>query len=181
MNHKKGQAGIEYLIVFAILMLFIGVYFSYAGQEVAVSTKISKAQNSVQNIAKTIDQIYSLSPGSRLYAEVDLPNGILSQTVQNNTVKLTLKTEYGETDIFKLTDANVVGELPTTPGYHKIPITLLSNGQVAIGTAFFYSPSSILLTSYDNASHTRTLTISNYTSSDKNLTTDKSGDISSWV
>ena len=65
MSGKRGQVGLEYvMIVGAILVITIPLFF-YALYETNYKVKLSQADDTVNTLANAADEVYSMVPAQR--------------------------------------------------------------------------------------------------------------------
>ncbi|MFH1065379.1 MAG: hypothetical protein V1734_02630 [Nanoarchaeota archaeon] len=133
MNRKRGQVGIEYvLIVGAILVITIPLFF-YALYETNLKVRISQADDTINTIANAADEVYSMGPGSKRYVWISIPNGVISTTVNGTELSLTMSLFGASSDVATLTKASLVGSFPFAKGTYRIPVESLESGFVRIG------------------------------------------------
>ncbi len=124
---KKAQAAIEYVILISILMVFLIPIIDYALNESVTSVRVNQLENSARRIAKAVNTVYALGPGTVEIVTVTFPTGIESTAVTGNEILLNV-TIYGSySDVHYPTKANVSGWLPTNPGTYRIAIKMLNN------------------------------------------------------
>lgn len=74
--NSKGQSAVEYLIITSFLLVITGIIFAYSLFIYTDSVSSSTANNAVNSIVNTVDQVYALGPGSSLFVNVDIPQNI---------------------------------------------------------------------------------------------------------
>lgn len=126
------QAGLEYILIFAILLAILTPIFIYSLNISSISMRTTQSRTAVWTIATAADNLYKLG-GGKTTVTVNIPSGVESYLAENNTIKLRLRIDDSYGDIFAVTDANVTGEIPITEGAHNIPIQMLSDGTIQIG------------------------------------------------
>ncbi len=147
---KRGQVGIEYvLIVGAILLITIPLFF-YAFYETNKRVTLNQAEDAVNTIAKAADTVYSLGPGSRKYVWVSIPSGVVSSSVNSSEVLLTLMQMGSESDVYASTRAVLVGSVPAGKGTYKIAVESLDAGLVRIGEAYNDTTPPVIVRVYPN-------------------------------
>jgi len=128
----RGQAGLEYILILAILLGALIPVFMYAADTSELSIRTTQSREAVQRIAAAADRLYAMG-GGKMEVDVYLPSGIEAFSLGNGTVKLTLRIGEGTGDAFELTRGNLTGVLPVTEGYKKITLVMLPNGTVCMG------------------------------------------------
>ena len=124
----KSQVSLEYLIVASIAIFLIATIFYYSLLYSSESVIFSQAQDVVNTISSTADNVYSLGTGSTQRIIVFIPQNIISSNVKDNHISLKLKSSSGENDIFAFTKAKVYGNLTSVSGYHYIQINKTESG-----------------------------------------------------
>lgn len=125
----KSQISLEYLIVASIILFLIATVFYYSLRYSSESVIFSQAQDAVNTIANTADNIYSLGTGSTQRVLVFIPQNVVNSTIKDNVISLKLKLGTGESDVFAFTKAKVYGNLTSiSSGYHYIQINNTESG-----------------------------------------------------
>ena len=129
---SKAQAGLEYILIFAILLAALTPIFIYSLNTSSLSTRTTLSRTAVQKIATAADNLYKMG-GGKITVGVNIPSGVLNATIGSNVIMMALRIgdSYGEA--FAITKGNVTGEIPITEGTHNIPVQMLSYGTIQIG------------------------------------------------
>lgn len=117
---NKAQAAFDYMMIAAFSLAMIIPIFYYAVTYSSDSITTAQAQDAVNTIAKTADNTYALGEGSLSRIQVNIPSGVQSASVANNTVLLRVRTTSGTSDIFAVTRSPISGTLPTKTGSYFI-------------------------------------------------------------
>ncbi len=158
----RGQASLEQIILIAVLLAFITAVFVLAANYSANTTGILQAQDTVDQLTAAADFVYALGPNSEEYVTVYLPNSMVSWNITGKSIKLTMQTSAGSTDVFSYSKANLVGALPAFSGTQKVLVEYLPSGVVRIGAGSLYcSPPTISRGFTAGNSSSDTITISN--------------------
>lgn len=128
---RRGQSGIEYMVLIGVLLAFLVPILIYATQTTTLSFRTSQSREAVQLIAQAADHVYGT--GGRTSVFVTIPSGVTSVSLVNKTVALTLKIDDSQGEAIATTFANLTGSVPTQAGRYKLVIELLANGTVQIG------------------------------------------------
>ncbi len=131
-NKKKAQAGLEYIILLALLLAALVPIFIYSMDTSSVSIRTIQSREAVQRIANAADALYRLG-GGKTTVYVYMPSGVESYSISQKIIKLTLRIGEGTGDIFARTEGDVSGTIVISEGYKNIPIRAFSNGTVVIG------------------------------------------------
>ncbi len=129
----KGQAGIEYVMLTALLMVFLIPTINYALQTAVFTVRMNQLENIVRRVAKSVDAVGAIGPGAVEVLQVTIPTGILN-TYLNGTEIILNATMFGSTDAIALgaTHINVSGSLPTIPGTYHVYVQALTNHEVFV-------------------------------------------------
>ncbi len=131
----KAQAALEYVIIAGAILVVVISLFYYASNKAKDDIKLNQAQDAVNAVAKTADNVYSLGPGSRDYVWVTIPESVSFSDVDqdNKLILLKLNIFGGSSDIYSNTISNVTGSIPYRKGTYLIQVQMLSDGVVYIG------------------------------------------------
>src|SRR3989344_3217297 len=132
MSGKRGQAGIEYIMLVSVLLLFLIPIVHYSLTESTTRVKMYQLETSVERIAKAADAVYALGPGAQEVAVVTLPEGIERTIVGNYSVYFVASLFGASSEIGYVTRANVTGSLPMLPGTYRIVMKHMPSGEVNI-------------------------------------------------
>lgn len=116
----RGQAAFDYMLIAAFSLAMIIPVFYYAVTYSYDSITTAQAQDAVNTISKAADNTYSLGVGSLSKVRVDLPQGIINDTVGPYVISFTVRTTSGVSDIVSVTKSTVSGSLPTAAGSYNI-------------------------------------------------------------
>ena len=119
--NKKGQASVEFLIIFAVsLVIFLGL-FAYTSSFLTTQN-IDSIQKTTEyhlnSLTKAANEVYFQGVGASKKIYFYVPEGIDANNtrISNNTAYMTL---FGST-IYSKADINLVGQLPTSTGGHYL-------------------------------------------------------------
>jgi len=140
----KAQAGLEYLILAGILLMFFAAVFVYSMQTSTLSIRTTQARETVQTLAAAADRLYKMG-GGKTTVTVTIPESVVNYTFSGNAIRLRIAigSEFG--DAIAFTDANVTGALSKRSGKYEIPI-VISGSKAVVGNILTLTPSSISLT-----------------------------------
>ena len=179
---QKGQEAVEYLAIIIVMLLIVGIIFVYALDLSQRTVMIEQTRNAVKTLANSADLVYAAGPGSKIYAEIELPANLEEQILGENEIGYRLKMGDNLTDIYEVTRAQVTGELPTEAGRHSVALEMLESGFVRIGSGLILSPNKIAKTILPGNSSSETLTAWNATSASlSGIANSKSGGISAFT
>jgi uncharacterized protein (UPF0333 family) len=129
---SKAQAGVEYIVLVAFLLLVITPVFLYAFDVSSRSVRTTRAKEAVDSIAIAADNICSLG-GGKTTVDVYMPYGSQNYTIGQKTIRLNIRVNGVAGDVFSRTMCNVTGNISLSEGYTDIPVSMLPNGTVLIG------------------------------------------------
>lgn len=179
---QKGQEAVEYLAIIIVMLLIVGIIFVYALDLSQRTVIAEQARNAVKTLANSADLVYASGPGSKIYAEIELPANIEEEILGDNEIGYKLRIGNSLTDIYEVTRAQITGELPTEAGKHSVALEMLDSGFVRIGAGLILSPSKIAKTILPGNSSSETLTAWNSTSASlSGITNSDSGGIAAFT
>ena len=129
---KRGQAGIEYVVMVGLLLLFLVPILSYSINEANLQIRINQIDNALGRTARAATTVYGLGPGATQVITITVPSGVLSSTILNREVSYTVSMYGSSSEVVYLTDVMVNGTLPIKAGTYKILISTLDNGLVYV-------------------------------------------------
>ncbi len=138
MFQKRGQAGIEYVILVGLLLFFFIPLIHYSFQETNNSIKESQLDSFIGRLSKGVETVHSIGPGSKEIIVVTLPRGIQEANLINgeegSLSEIVLKVEFrgGVSDIHATVKPRIFGTLPTSPGTYHLRLVSLNETSVNI-------------------------------------------------
>lgn len=130
---KRGQLGIENVILFGALLIFLTAILYVSMELVSYNYRVSQLQDAVDAIVLSANQVAYLGRGSTERVSVQLPNGIQSASVTGNVLAVDY-TARGETaKITGTAEPELMGDIPVTNGRFSIEVTALGDNLVKIG------------------------------------------------
>jgi len=122
----KTQAATEYLMVvgFVLVILIPGIYlyvtYSAESQDSIINAKVDAVAN---EIVKATDQVYSYGEGSQTKLTINLPDSIkLIEFINNEIIFTVVNSKGAESEIAKVANVNLQGEITLIPGTKTINI-----------------------------------------------------------
>ncbi len=124
MFHKlKGQAAIEYMIVFGLALALAAPFVLKAQSSVMDLRSDSNAvsvQNSLNNIEVAADTVSaSGEPATRTFS-ISLPDSVRETWVLNRAIVIQVDTAQSLSNFSRTFDYNVSGALPDQPGRYML-------------------------------------------------------------
>ncbi len=131
-NFKRlGQAATEYLIVIAISLLLLTPVI-LIGNNAVIDLKRTTdnviARDAVDKITDMSRIVYAQGQPAKITSSVKFPGNIISTTIANQMIIMTISAGTASNDIFNIMDFNVTGSLPTTSGVHSICVEAIDYG-----------------------------------------------------
>lgn len=125
MLSRRGQAAVEMIILLGItLVIFSSVLtFSIDATERSDETvRLAQAQAAVQDVTEAADSLYAEGVGAKTEVYVTIPSGMNPEGtyLASNVANLNLYVRGNPHDIPASSKATLCGELPTTPGGHRV-------------------------------------------------------------
>ncbi len=137
MGKARGQAAVEYIIIVAIVMLFlipIWTYVTSTHRQASNELTLTYAKNAASQIADAADLVYSQGPPAKVKINVYIPYGVENATIINETIVMEVRTDSSITDVFGFSNARLNGTLPVKKGNYQIEIEAVDD-MVQIGLA----------------------------------------------
>ena len=138
MSKKRGQAGIEYVILTGLLLFFFIPLIHYSLQESNNAIKNSQLDSYVNRISKSVDAVHSIGPGATEVVVITVPKGVtdsyFSDCSLDDINELVLKVEMygGVSDVHASVKPCLYGELPIVHGTYHMKILSLNETAVNI-------------------------------------------------
>ncbi len=129
---KRGQAGIEYVIMVGLLLFFLVPILSYSVTEANLNIRINQIENAMGRVTRAANTVYGLGPGSMQVVTITVPSGIISSSIQGKEVVYVVSMFGKTSDVYYPTKIIVNGTMPTKPGTYRIAIRTLDTGLVDI-------------------------------------------------
>lgn len=147
MLKKRGQVSTEYLMIVGIVLLLLIPIFYISAQKVNNEVKVNQANDAVTSLARAVNVVYSLGPGTRRFIEITIPGAVESTEANGNLIQIKLHVFGGTSDVYALTITNVSGYIPSEKGTYHIPLEAQEDGTVRIGGYNDTIPPSVIFTS----------------------------------
>ncbi len=141
MRKKRGQAGIEYVVLTGLLLFFFIPLIHYAFQETNNAVRNSQLDSYVGRLSKSIDAVHTIGPGAVEIITITVPKGIISATLENtptvgaNEIVLTIAFAGGLSDIHASVKPRIYGTIPSTPGVYQVNVTSTNLTSVTVNYA----------------------------------------------
>ena len=123
---EKAQTAMEYYTIVAValvILLPLSVYVYQLLYQYGDDTKISLANDAVNELGETADWVFSQGPPARYtFQSFYIPEGIESIDLDNNMILFEVKTSAGVSDIYYNTIAPLGGSIPSKSGYYSIAV-----------------------------------------------------------
>jgi uncharacterized protein (UPF0333 family) len=121
----RAQTAFEFMVIIIFVLAFIIPIWIYLYQ-MQVETNdqfvLSYAKNTVTQIAKKADLVYSQRMGARVKIEVYVPRGVQYVNITGNEINMRVLSSSGPIDVFATSIAQMQGSLPAEEGLYQILI-----------------------------------------------------------
>ena len=131
-DRKRGQAGIEYVILIGILLVFLIPTIYYSLNEANNNVKLTQLESSVRRLVKAADSVHAIGPGAIEIITVTLPSGIQKVNISGTEILLEVSMFGGVSDVHFPSKVQLVGNLPTKEGSYNIRVESQRSGKVNI-------------------------------------------------
>ncbi|MBN2203228.1 MAG: hypothetical protein JW700_03530 [Candidatus Aenigmarchaeota archaeon] len=126
----RGQAAFEYLILFSIALLLLGILVWYS-QEMTESNRndmtVANAITAVNKIVDAANIVYTQGNPSQITLSVYIPERVISIDFIGNTIAMKVQIGSQTSDIIASSKAPLQGNIPTSSGTKKIKIIAEEN------------------------------------------------------
>ena len=127
---RKAQVAIEYIIIFGIGLLMVGllwVFVSEESQRTSYEVQLAYTKNALNKIVDTADIIAIQGPPAQTYINPYFPENIQNIYIQGNEV--IFEIAYGDivNNLSSTSIINLTGSLSSTPGSKRILIKAVNN------------------------------------------------------
>ena len=129
---KKSQAGIEYIILIGMLLIFLIPVIHYALTESTLNVRLNQLENSFRRVAKAVNTVYAIGPGAQEIIVITLPQGIEGTAVEGQGIYANASLFGGISSIHYATQPTVAGVLPKDPGTYHLLVKTLDNDTVDV-------------------------------------------------
>ena len=126
----RGQAAFEYLVLFSIALLLLGILVWYS-QNVTESNReeiiVANAINAVNKIVEASNIVYTQGKPSQLTLDVYIPERVTSIEFNNNIIIMRVGIGSATSDIIATSKAPLQGNLSSDSGVRKIKVIAEEN------------------------------------------------------
>ncbi len=135
---KRGQAGLEYVMLTGLLLFFFIPLIHYSFEESNNAIKISQIDSYVGRLSKAVDAVHSVGPGAMEVVVVNAPKGIIFASTNNSAdgtfheINLQVNFKGGISDIHAPVKPYIYGNLPSEPGTYHLKVRCLNESAVNI-------------------------------------------------
>ena len=137
MRIKRGQAGIEYVILTGILLFFFIPLVHYSTQETTNAVRNSQLDSYVSRLSKAVNAVHSVGPGTMEIIIVTVPNGVTTADLINvpgGISEIVLQAQFfgGISDIHASVKPLIYGDIPNTPGTYHLRVKSMNESSINI-------------------------------------------------
>lgn len=122
---KRGQVGIEYIIVlgfvtFAIIsILIIASFYSEMSRD---QIRVTQAESFAKRLISSAESVFYAGPPSRATVLAYLPEGITEIYISSNDIIISMGTSSGNVKMAFSSNVPISGSISTSPGLKKIKL-----------------------------------------------------------
>lgn len=136
----KAQAATEYMLVVMIALAILTPIIISGGQQLAelrAATSLMQGGTALDAVREAADLVYAQGAPAKLTVGVEFPPFIRSSLVSGRELVLTLDVGAGPTDIVRVAEYNLTGELPASEGYYQVTAEAVrSGGQLLVDVSW---------------------------------------------
>ena len=133
MMHKRGQSGIENMILFGALLIFLTAILYVSMELISYNYRVSQLQDAVDMLILSANKISHLGRGSTEHVSVQLPKGIQMVSVTGNVLAVDYAARGEVAKITGTAEPELIGDIPLTNGRFSIEVTALGDNLVKLG------------------------------------------------
>lgn len=131
LKSRKGQAAIEYLMVFGLALILSTPFIMKAQGSIAdirSGSEVIELQNSLDKIESSVKTVNAAGDPAKRTFLVSIPNNVDSAELNQNSIAYTLNTHEGNSQMVRTFEANLTGDIPRESGRHKVSVSATENG-----------------------------------------------------
>ncbi len=134
---KRGQAGIEYVVLTGLLLFFFIPLMHYSLQETNNAVRNSQLDSYVSRLSKSVDAVHSVGPGAMEIITITVPRGVQEANLVNSALginEVVLKVSFfgGVSDVHGTVKPYIYGEIPKDPGIYHLKVRSINASSVNI-------------------------------------------------
>src|SRR3989344_8478050 len=126
----KAQVAIEYIIIFSIGLLIVGllwVFISEESQRTSYEVQLAYSKNALNKITDTANIIAIQGPPAQTYINPLFPDNIQNVYITGNEVIFEITYKNIVNNLSESSIVNLTGSLSPTPGSKRILIKAIDN------------------------------------------------------
>lgn len=129
---RRGQISIEYLVLTGFLLITVGIMTAFALYSFNENSNLVKAESAIIKIVNQSNWVASLGDGSKVFFEINVPEGVQSFEINNKQVRLVLNTAAGNTDVFSYAKPNLTPKTFSNNGGRRALSATFVDGNVVV-------------------------------------------------
>lgn len=129
----RGQSSLENMIMLGMGLSVALVFFYFAAGMLDESIQGAQAKDAVNRIAREVDYVHALAPGTARYVDFTIPQGAQLVEITDRRVHMQLSLRGGLTDFYANTQEDMVGKIALQPGPARVIVKHLESGNVLVG------------------------------------------------
>jgi len=133
MLKQKAQISVEYLVLTAFLLVIVAIMIAFSLFSFNESSNLVKADSTITEIINQSNWVASLGDGSKVFFEVEFPEGVQSFEINNKQVRMVLSTSSGNSDVFGYAKPDLTPTTLSTNGGRRALSATFTDGNVVVG------------------------------------------------
>jgi hypothetical protein len=129
----RGQSSMENMIMLGMGLSVALVFFYFSAGMLDESIQGAQAKDAVNRIAREVDYVQALAPGTARYVDFTIPQGAQLIEITERRVHMQLSLRGGLTDFYANTQEDMVGKITLQPGPARALVKHLESGNVLVG------------------------------------------------
>lgn len=128
----KGQVSIEYLVLTGFLLIIVGAMIVFSLYSFNESSNLAKADAGITEMITQSNWVASLGDGSKVFFEIEIPEGVQAFQMNNKQIRMVLNTASGDTDIFGYARPDLTPKTFSTNGGRRAFSATFTDGNVVV-------------------------------------------------
>lgn len=128
---RRGQAAIEYLMIFGIALL-LSVPFIVRAQDQVINLRSGsnavEMHNSLNQFESAIETVNAAGEPARRTFNVRIPRNVVSAQLNSDSIVYELQTPSGVDQVSRSFEISLSGSIPQDPGRHIVSVSATGSG-----------------------------------------------------
>ncbi len=130
-SSRKGQAALEYLMVFGLALVLSAPFVLKAQSQIIDLRSSSNAvdmHNSLNKFESSIETVSAAGKPARRTFTVQIPDNVESAQLNSDSLIYRLQTPEGIEEISRSFETSLTGNIPSSSGRHRVSVSATDSG-----------------------------------------------------